>query len=184
MSNIERISVFFGSSTGNTKDAARRIAARLRARTTAQVDVFNVGDIKTQALLCYDKLILGISTWNIGELQSDWYDRERELRVLDFTGKTIALFGLGDQQGYPDTFQDAMGILAWTLRDRGATLIGAWPTEGYDFTRSLAVEDGQFVGLALDYDCQWTQTNDRISAWVTQLIASFGLQQRMVQECS
>jgi len=44
-------------------------------------------------------------------LQSDWEDFYDELDNIDFTGKKVAYFGEGDSVGYPDTFQDAMGML-------------------------------------------------------------------------
>ena len=31
---------------------------------------------------------------------------------LDLSGKKVAVFGLGDQEAYPDTFVDGLGILA------------------------------------------------------------------------
>ena len=38
------------------------------------------------------------------------------MNQMDFANKKVALFGTGDQQGYPDTYCDAVGILvggAW-----------------------------------------------------------------------
>jgi len=76
------------------------------------------------------------------------------LDELDLTGKKVALYGLGDQVGYPEWFLDAMGYLHSKLLERGATAVGYWPTDGYEFEGSKALtEDGsQFVGLALDYE--------------------------------
>jgi flavodoxin I len=45
----------------------------------------------------------------------------------------------------------------------------------YDFVDSLGVEDGQFMGLALDDDHQKKLTNPRIARWVRQLIGEFGI---------
>ena len=60
---------------------------------------------------------------------------------LDFNGITAAFFGCGDQTGYPDNFLDAIGILAKPFMENDGTLIGRWPTEGYEFDLSLA-QDG------------------------------------------
>ena len=50
---------------------------------------------------------------------------------MDFNGKTIALFGLGDQEGYGHEFVDGLGILFEKFEDLGASFIGEWPTDGY-----------------------------------------------------
>ena len=90
---------------------------------------------------------------------------------LRLDGKPVALFGSGDAFCYPDTFQDAMGILGNDMRQRGARLIGRWPTDGYTFNTSRGVEDGMFLGLALDTDDSWTLTRSRIATWSAQLLA-------------
>ena len=73
-----------------------------------------------------------------------------EFDGLDLSGKRAALFGLGDQVGYPDTFADAIFFVADKLRQQGATLVGAWPAAGYTFHSSWAREDDRFLGLVLD----------------------------------
>ncbi len=108
-------------------------------------------------------------------MQSDWEDFYDELDNIDFTGKKVAYFGSGDQVGYPDTFQDALGILEEKISENGAETVGYWPTEGYEFSESKAVRDGKFVGLALDEDNQSDLTEERIKSWVTQLKPEFGL---------
>ncbi|GAL07526.1 flavodoxin 1 [Photobacterium aphoticum] len=102
-------------------------------------------------------------------MQPDWDYFVPELEDADLNGKTVALFGLGDQVDYPDSFLDAMGDLAELIEKAGGQLVGAWSTEGYDFNDSRAVKDGQFVGLALDEDRQPELTDSRISTWLTQL---------------
>ena len=51
----------------------------------------------------------------------------------------------------------------------GAKIIGETSTDGYSFNESTAIENGKFVGLALDYDNQADLSEDRIAAWTTQL---------------
>jgi flavodoxin I len=123
----------------------------------------------------YDKLILGCPTWNIGELQSDWDRLLPQMDTLDLSGRQVALFGLGDEGGYPDTYQDAIGIIGEKARERGATLVGFWPTAGYDFLESRGVEDGMFMGLMLDDDNAPELTPERIKVWVQQLVQEFGI---------
>jgi flavodoxin I len=169
------IGLYYGSSTGNTEDAARQIQHafdRLQPGLVTLVDVFGKD---VSGMPAFEKLILGVPTWNIGELQTDWEDCLEQFADLDLHGKQVALFGLGDEGGYPDTYQDAVGILAQHVRERGAEIVGLWPTEGYDFEASLAVEDGQFLGLALDNDTAPELTAERIVQWVQQVAAEFGV---------
>lgn len=169
------IGLFYGSTAGTTEDAARLIQQEFE-RAGHQVDVHDVGTTDIEAMVDYDKLIIGVPTYNIGELQDDWYMVFDELADLVLIGVQVALFGLGDQYGYADTFQDALGILGRRLRDDcGANLLGFWPSEGYDFNYSAGVEDGLFMGLALDDDHQAALTESRIKAWVQQLVREFEL---------
>ncbi|MHC5828789.1 MAG: flavodoxin, partial [Nostoc sp.] len=105
----------------------------------------------------------------------DWEDFYEQLDNIDFSGKKVAYFSPGDQVGYPDTYQDALGILEEKISERGGKTVGYWATEGYKFSESKAVRNGKFVGLALDEDNQSDLTEERIKTWVTQLKSEFGL---------
>lgn len=48
-------------------------------------------------------------------------------------------------------------------------MIGYTDPDGYDFTRSAALRDGKFVGLAIDEDSQSSKTEARVTAWLSQL---------------
>ena len=117
-------------------------------------------------------MIFGLPTWDCGHLQTDWEERWKELGSLDFSSRTVALFGLGDQYGYGETYLDAMGMLHEHLTGRGATLIGEWPVNGYSFesTKALAPSKNAFVGLALDEESQGHLTEHRVAAWCSQLV--------------
>ena len=115
-------------------------------------------------------MILGSSTWGCGELQDDWYDAVKVLRNANLSDKTIALFGCGDSESYPDTFCDAMGLLYDELKETGCRFTGNHvATDGYSFSSSVSVVDGEFVGLALDETNEADKTADRIEAWVKNL---------------
>ena len=102
------IGLFYGSSTCYTEMAAETIAARLGED---RVDVYNVAETPVSLMENYPLLILGIPTWDYGELQEDWENCWEALDNVDFSDKTVALFGLGDQIGYPEWFLDALGFL-------------------------------------------------------------------------
>ncbi len=171
-----KIGLFYGSTNGTTGDAAQKIQQSLNELAPGVIEtIFDVANTDVKKMLEFDALILGSSTWNFGELQDDWADVIDSLDKMDLSGKKVAIFGLGDQNGYCDTYQDAMGILAEKVLSRGAQLVGFTSTDGYDFSESRAVEDGKFMGLALDEDNQAALSDERIKGWVKQLQAEFGL---------
>lgn len=170
---MTKIGLFFGTQTGNTETIAEAIQTAFGGDSV--VTLHNVADVEWSDFDDYSNLIIGCPTWNIGELQSDWAGLYDELDNVDFSGKKVAYFGAGDQVGYADNFQDAMGILEEKISGLGGITVGYWSTEGYEFNESKAVQDGKFVGLAIDEDNQSDLTNDRISAWVTQLKQAFGV---------
>jgi len=178
---MARIGLFFGSNTGKTRKVAKMIKKRFDDETMA--DALNVNRAAPEDFHAYDFLILGTPTLGDGELpglssdceNESWEEFLPKIEDMDFSGKTIAVFGLGDQVGYPDEFLDAMGELHAFFAERGARLVGEWPVSGYEFEHSEAVKDGKFVGLALDLDNQSNLTEERLGAWLGQIAAEFDL---------
>lgn len=168
------IGLFFGSDDGNTESVAQRICQRLGE---SLVDVYDIADVTQYEFTQYQKIILGIPTWDFGQIQSDWEEFWQDIEALDFSGKMVALFGLGDQFGYGDYFLDAMGMLHDVIVNNGAEVVGYWPTSGYTFEASKAQVKGRelFVGLAIDEDQQEELTDRRIDLWCTQLMKEFSL---------
>lgn len=178
MSEHKTIGLFYGSSTCYTEMAGEKICKVLHSLLGEDcVDFFNIANTPIIQTQFYDFLIFGIPTWDYGELQEDWEEIWDELDSLDFNGKKIAVYGLGDQVGYPEWFLDAMGYLHSKLVHRGATPCGYWPRTGYVFEASKALTpDGQyFVGLALDDETEFQLSDARIQQWCTQIVEEFGL---------
>lgn len=171
------IALVYGSTTGNTELIAESIRDQIGAEKLGAF--INVADASAEDLQGFDVLILGVPTWNTGELQDDWISCHAELEGCDFSGTKIAVFGLGDAAGYPLNFQDGAGILYRRFIERGAQGgFGFWPTEGYDYEESLANIDGdtdRFCGLALDEDNESEKTAARIEAWVAQIKSELAL---------
>lgn len=163
---MKSIAIIYGSSTENTKNAADIIAEQLSDYTPTIVDVYD-GD--EEAFLSHDVLILGVSTWGVKDLQDDWSDFYNRFIKLDLSGKTIALFGLGDAFIYPDSFVDAIGILYEALLDKDCKIIGHVAPDDYQFDYSRALVDDMFVGLPLDDDNDPSLTEERIIKWVESL---------------
>ena len=162
------IGLFYGSSTCYTEMSAEKIQQYLGDEN---IDLFNIADTSIDELNHYQQIIFGIPTWDYGELQEDWEAVWDEIDNINFSDKTIAIFGLGDQIGYPDWFLDAMGFLHNKVLLLGATVIGYWPNEGYTFEASQALNEDktQFLGLALDDENQFDKTDERIASWCEQL---------------
>lgn len=173
------IGLFYGSTGGATAAVARQIKQMLDERFAPAgeeiVELFDLAEYYLADAADFERLIFGVPTWNVGQLQRDWEAAIDELDELDLTGVRIALFGLGDQVGYPDTFGDALFFVADRLRSRGATLVGRWPVDGYAFSGSWAVEDGELLGLLLDEENQAELTAPRLAAWLAEVAAAFGL---------
>jgi len=153
--------IFYASSTGNTELIAKEISDKL-----GDIELIDIGDEGITAIENYEKVIFGIPTWGDGELSDDWDNHWEEFKKIDFTSKTVALFGLGDQEGYGENYVDALGIVYEHLLDTNATLVGKWRvTNEYFHENSRAIVDDVFVGLALDEDNQDDLTQERIVKW-------------------
>ena len=171
------LGIFYGSTDGNTARVAHLVADAFAARygATLEIETLDIAEFYVEDMADFDLVIVGIPTWNHGQLQADWEDVLEEFDELDLHGTRAAVFGLGDQAGYPATFVDAMFFLADKLRSCGAQLVGAWPSAGYSFTNSWALEDGRFLGLVLDEVNQPELTPARIAHWVPMVGVEFGL---------
>ena len=161
------IGIFYGSSTGNTKDVSVKLQAALGG------DLYNITDVDADMISGYQHLVFASSTWGAGDLQDDWEDFFPNLDDVDFSGKKVGIMGLGDQENYGDTFVDGMVVLAEKIEERGGSVVGFTSTDGYNYDNSEAEKDGQFIGLVIDEDGQSDKTDQRIKAWVVDLKKEF-----------
>jgi flavodoxin I len=177
---VAKIGLFFGTDTGNTRKIAKQIKKSFDDQLMAQP--INVGSAEVDDFLQYDYLILGTPTLGQGQLpglsadcgKESWEEFLPKLQEQNFSGKTIAIFGLGDQVTYPDEFVDAIYFLYEFFDARGAKIVGRWPADGYRFEYSAALDGDEFLGLALDQDNQSSLSTDRVSAWLDLIAEDFG----------
>lgn len=162
---MKKMVIIYGTSTGVCEDLANRIGTKLGVD-----NIINVTNLDDNVIADNENLILGTSTWGAGEVQDDWYDGLRIIKSANLNGKTVALFGCGDSESYPDTFVGGMAEIYHAVTDAGAQVIGAVATEGYTFDDSESVVDGKFVGLALDEVNEDSKTDERIDAWITEIL--------------
>ncbi len=166
---MEKVAVIYGSSTGNTESIAKNIVKILGENAEA----INASKISSDLISGYSNLILGTSTWGLGDLQDDWDGSLSVLESCDLKGKTVALFGLGDSASYPDTFIDGVGALYNTIKDKDCKVVGEVVTDSYTFDDSTALVDGKFIGLPIDEDNESNLTSDRLKQWLDNIIPNF-----------
>ena len=157
----------------NTKKSGKIAEQIKEAFNDDSIEMVNAEDITEEKFSSYEQMILGVPTWFDGELPNYWDEFVPALEDMDLKGKKIALYGLGDQKGYPENFQDGMGLMAEILEERGAQIVGFTSIEGYTYERSKAEREDQFVGLAIDYENQGSMNKKRVPAWVETLKNSF-----------
>lgn len=167
---MANIGIFYGTTTGNSElvaDMIRKAFGESEAEMI-NVDVAEKGDVEK-----FRFLIFGVSTWGVSDLQDDFEDFLGILETVDFTGKKVALFGLGDQSTYGDTFVDAMGIFYQWLKKRNVQVVGSVSRKGYSFRKSMALIKDKLVGLALDEEYESHLTRERVAGWVDVLKKEF-----------
>jgi len=161
-----KTALVYSTHSEHTSGIAKLIKEHLKSKATE----VNVEDTSFDELQKYDLLILGVSTWFDGELPNYWDEYLPGIDDQDFTGKKIAIFGLGNQIKYPENYQDGMGILAEFFKKRGGEIIGYTDAKTYKFESSAAFENGQFCGLAIDNSFPKAKTTSLVSDW-TKLIS-------------
>ncbi|MGA2822829.1 MAG: flavodoxin [Bacteroidales bacterium] len=167
---MANIGIFYGSTTGNTEKVANFIR---QAFGEENADVYNVDITDLADVQKYPNLIFGVSTWGVSDLQDDFEDFMEILEQVDFSGKKVAIFGLGDQSTYTDSFVDAMGILYKRLKKKGVKIVGFVPRTGYSFNASLALVKDKLAGLAIDEEFESQLTGQRVADWVGNLKKEF-----------
>lgn len=161
--------IFYSFSSGKTQ----RVGERIVKEFGDNIEVNDIEEIDGSKFLEYDLIIIGVSTWFDGGLPDYWEDFLPEFEKADFSNKKVAIFGLGNQQGYPENFGDAIAVLAEVLEPHGSKLLGFTSTEGYEFDASKSIRDGKFMGLLIDEESQPDLTAERIVNWVAQIKEEF-----------
>ena len=168
------IGLFYSTSTGNTEAVSEDLKDKFE-EIGVTLELHTLEDDTIETMKSYDKIILAGSTWGEGDLEDGWEDFFPKLKEVDFNGKKVAILALGDQEGYGETFVNSMRTMHDEAKKNGATMVGYTTDEGYEYEASESVENGKFLGLAIDEDNQDDLTPDRIDAWANQLKTEFSL---------
>lgn len=148
--------IIYSFHTQKSKKVAEKVVEAFGADN---INVVNAEELTSNVFEENDNFILSAPTWFDGELPNYWDEFVPELEEMDLKNKTFAVFGLGDQKGYPENFCDAIGILVEILENCGANIVGKIPAEGYTFESSKAKRGDIFVGLLLDQENQGRLTS-------------------------
>jgi flavodoxin I len=172
---MEKIAIFFGPLNGSVHRVAKMVAEKIGPEL---VDLIHIGSASTSDLEKYSKIIFGISTigkdtWQQKFDNNDWSKFFPAVSSFNFSGKRVAIFGLGDHITYAYHFVDSMGLLGKLIKNQGGEMFGKVSTEGYTFQDSEAIQEGMFIGLPVDEDFEPELTEERVSAWVTKLMTEF-----------
>lgn len=173
---MSKIGLFFGPLKGSVNRVADKVKAAIGEQN---IDMISVNDASAADLEKYNLIIFGISTvgketWDSNYSNTDWSKFFPNISKVDFSGKTVAIFGLGDHITYANHFVNAMGVLAKELQKQGATIVGQVDPTGYEFDESEAIINGEFVGLPIDEDFEPELTDERVTNWVKSIKTAFG----------
>src|SRR5664279_4209207 len=108
---MSKIGLFFGPEKGSVHRVADKVKAALGEQN---VEMISVNDASLSDLEKYDHIIFGISTvgketWDSDYANTDWSKFFPNISKVKFSGKTVAIFGLGDNITYPGHFVNAIG---------------------------------------------------------------------------
>lgn len=166
---MKKIGLFYKTDSGKTA----LVAEKIQKEFGNTIEVIAIEKATQKDFENYDAIIAGASTWFDGELPVYWDELLPELETSNLKNKKVALFGLGDQVNYPENFADSVGILAETLKNAGATLVGFTSPKDYTFEQSKALKNNKLQGLIIDIENQSTKTDTRIKEWCEQLKKEF-----------
>lgn len=170
---MKKIAIVYWPKKGNVSRAAEKLHKIIEEKS----ELFDLANFSSREFRNYDYFIFGSSTvgadaWHNATTDDKWmpFFQQMQQEGVNLVGKTVAMFGLGDQIVYPDNFVDGMAILKPEFEKLGAEIVGEQPvTDDYEHTGSAAENDGKFLGLALDEDNQDHLTDERALKWLKEL---------------
>lgn len=162
---MEKVGIFYGTTSSTTTGIVDELEFYLKNTDYKIYDVKNgIQDMKN-----YKNLILVAPSYGVGDLQDDWENAYSMFKEIDFTGKKVALLGLGNQYAFGESFVGAIKILYDSIIANGGEIIGFTDDKGYHYEESESVINGKFIGLAIDEVNQAEKTPERIENWVSDI---------------
>ncbi len=167
---MSNVGIFCGTAGGTSMIIAQALA---EAFGIDEDDLINMEEDfdDVEQMLNYDVLFIGSSTWGQGDVHHEWVDPQLEIESdgIDFSGKTVALFGAGDCVKHGEHFCSALGKLYKTFKNAGANVVGFVDKDDYKYEYSLAQMEDKLCGLAIDQHNEEDKTTSRIENWIKSL---------------
>lgn len=160
---MKTVGIFFGTTGGKTKEVVDIVASQL-----GDAQVFDVAD-GIDAIELFDNIILASPTYGMGELQDDWAGVIDELADIDFSGKTVALIGVGDAAIFGANYVESMKHFYDAVEPKGAKIVGFTSTDDYDFEASEAIVDDKFMGLPIDASFDEDEISSKVESWLERV---------------
>ncbi|BES64657.1 flavodoxin [Gottschalkiaceae bacterium SANA] len=118
---MKKVTIIYGSTTGNTESVANLIQSSLTDYETTISDVVNASNEMVKEA---DLVIYGSSTWGYGELQDDFFEyHDKKMTSELLSGKEVAVFGCGDQDSFGDVFCHATDLIREKVERCGGVLV-------------------------------------------------------------
>lgn len=160
---MKTVGIFFGTTGGKTKEVVDIVASQL-----GDAQVFDVAD-GIDAIELFDNIILASPTYGMGELQDDWAGVIDELADIDFSGKVVALIGVGDAAIFGANYVESMKHFYDAVEPKGAKIVGFTSTDDYDFEASEAIIDDKFMGLPIDASFDEDEISSKVESWLERV---------------
>lgn len=160
---MKTVGIFFGTTGGKTKEVVDIVASQL-----GDAQVFDVAD-GIDAIELFDNIILASPTYGMGELQDDWAGVIDELADIDFSGKVVALIGVGDAAIFGANYVESMKHFYDAVEPKGAKIVGFTSTDDYDFEASEAIVDDKFMGLPIDASFDEDEISSKVESWLERV---------------
>ena len=78
-----KIGLIYGSDSGSTEEVSNKILVF----SEFNISQHEIKDVDEEKILSFDFIIFGLSTWYVGELQSDWENYFEEFKKINFKKK-------------------------------------------------------------------------------------------------
>jgi len=168
---MQKTGIFYGPEKGSVSKVAKIIATELGEGNSELMPIKEASPAEIEK---FEHIIFGISTlgrtnWDSDHDDNDWDQFFTQLSKINWEGKKVAIFGLGDHINYPDHFVDAIGWLKEKLKPYNVEIVGKCEAEEYQFNDSEALEGLFFAGLPIDEDNEAEKTLARVRNWLKKL---------------
>lgn len=124
MAVYEKVTIIYGSESGNTERVAEILAATLQKHDVKTIVKSVLDDGIVEAIKETKALLLGSSTWDHGKPQEDFKAWMNQLDGTVLKGKEVGVFATGDREGWPEAFCGAADVIKKYASKAGAILVG------------------------------------------------------------